>query len=92
MVLVRILFFILFTVLTFTLIASASAQPPIIIPPLPPILSKLTITPAEIERGDNVTIGLDIENIDSQSFTYIVTMKIENVNDPPPTCLLITSP
>ena len=54
-------------------------------PPLPPILSDLTITPPELERGDNVTISLDIENIDSQSFTYIVTMHIENVNDPPPT-------
>lgn len=53
--------------------------------PLPPILSDLTITPDEVERGDNVTIGLDIENIDSQSFTYIVTMHIENVNDPPTT-------
>jgi len=60
----------------FILVASASAQPPIPIPPLPPILSNLTITPPEIERGDNVTIGLDIENIDSQPFTYIVTMKI----------------
>jgi beta-lactamase superfamily II metal-dependent hydrolase len=54
-------------------------------PPPPPIISNLSITPPEIERGENVTIGLDIENIDSQSFTYIVTMKIENVNDPPPT-------
>lgn len=45
-------------------------------PPLPPLLSNLTATPTEIERGDNVTISLDIENIDSQSFTYIVTMKI----------------
>ena len=60
-------------------------HPEIPTPPLPPILSNLTITPEEIERGDNVTIGLDIENIDSQSFTYIVTMQIENVNDPPPT-------
>ena len=46
------------------------------LPPLPPILSYLTITPAEIESGDVVTIGLDIENIDSQPFTYIVTMHI----------------
>ena len=29
-----------------------------------------------IESGDEVTIGLDIENIDSQSFTYTVTMQI----------------
>jgi predicted amidohydrolase YtcJ len=46
------------------------------LPPLPPILSNLTITPAEIESGDEVTIGIDIENNDSQSFTYIVTMQI----------------
>jgi len=59
-------------------------MPTIIIPPLPPILSNLTITPDEVERGDNVTIGFDIENIDSQSFTYIVTMRIENVESPPP--------
>jgi len=70
-------------VLMFILVASASAQPPT--PPAPPTLSNLTITPPEIERGDNVTIGFDIENIDSQSFTYIVNMHIENVNDPPPT-------
>ena len=36
-------------VLMFTLVASASAQPP--------ICSNLTITPAEIELGDNVTIS-----------------------------------
>jgi len=46
------------------------------LPPLPPIISNLAITPAEIESGNDVTIGLDIENIDSQSFTYIVTMQI----------------
>jgi hypothetical protein len=46
------------------------------LPPLPPILSNLAITPAELESGGEVTIGLDIENIDSQSFTYIVTMQI----------------
>ena len=46
------------------------------IPPLPPILSNLAIAPADVERGDEVTISLDIENIDSQSFTYIVTMQI----------------
>ena len=75
MVPVRILF-IFFTVLAFTLIASASAQPPIPTPPLPPFLSDLTITPSELELGDSVTIGLDIQNSDSQSFTYIVTMQI----------------
>ncbi|GAH82380.1 unnamed protein product, partial [marine sediment metagenome] len=55
------------------------------LPPIPPILSNLTVTPSELERGDNVTISLDIENIDNQSFTYIVTMHIENVNEPPST-------
>ena len=84
MVLVRILFFILFTVLTFTLIASASAQPPIPTPPLPPIFTDLNITPAEVERGDNVTVSFDIMNTDSQSITYGVTMWIENAAFPPP--------
>ncbi len=46
------------------------------LPPLPPLLSNLAITPVELESGGEVTIGLDIENIDSQSFTYIVTMQI----------------
>ena len=50
-----------------------------IVPTLPPILSDLTITPAEIELGEEVTIGFNIENIDSQSFTYIVTMKIGEI-------------
>lgn len=53
-----------------------AGMPAIIVPPLPPILSNLTITPAELEPGDNVTMSLDIRNIDSQSFTYIVTMQI----------------
>ena len=48
----------------------------IIIPPLPPILDNLIITPSELELGEDVTIGFDIENIDSQSITYIVTMQI----------------
>jgi len=60
-------------VLMFILVASASAQPPI---PLPPFLSNLTITPAEIERGDDVTISLDIMNPNNQTFAYIVTMEI----------------
>jgi hypothetical protein len=60
-------------------------HPEIPTPPLPPILSNLTITPEEIERGDNVTISFDIENYGSQSQTYGVDMHIENVNDPPPT-------
>jgi len=58
--------------------------PEIIVPPLPPFLSDLTITPEEIERGDNVTISFDIMNTDSQSITYGVTMWIENAAFPPP--------
>ena len=45
-------------------------------PPLPPVLSDLTVTPAEIGLGTNVTISLNIMNLDSQSFTYMVTMQI----------------
>jgi len=52
-------------------------------PPVPPFLDNLTVTPSEIELGDNVTISVDIMNIDSQ--TYAVDIHIENVNDPPPT-------
>ena len=48
----------------------------ILAPPLPPFLSDLTITPTELERGDNVTISLDIMNPNNRSITYIVTMKI----------------
>ena len=48
----------------------------IIIPPLPPFLSDLTVTPSELEQGDDVTISLDIMNPNNQSITYIVTMKI----------------
>ncbi|MBA7609333.1 hypothetical protein ES703_16524 [subsurface metagenome] len=51
---------------------------------LPPILSDLSITPSDVELGDNVTIGFDIENIDNQSFIYMVIMHIENVAFPPP--------
>ncbi len=71
-------------VLMFILVASASAQPLIPTPPLPPFFDNLTITPAEIERGDNVTISFDIMNTDSQSITYGVTMWIENAAFPPP--------
>ena len=53
------------------------SSPPLIIPSLPPILSNLTITPEEIELGEEVTISVLVENIDSQSITYIVTMQIE---------------
>ena len=71
-------------VLMFILVASASAQPPIPTPPLPPFFDNLTITPAEIEPGDNVTISIDIRNTDSQSITRGVTMWIENAAFPPP--------
>ena len=79
MVLVRILFFILFTILTFTLITGASAQLTIPTPPLPPFLDNLTVIPPEIERGDNVTIGLDIMNPNNRSITYIVTIRVEGI-------------
>ena len=71
-------------VLMFILIVSASAQPPIPTPPLPPFFDNLNITPAKIERGDNVTISFDIMNTDSQSITRGVTMWIENAAFPPP--------
>ena len=52
----------------------------VIIPtPVPPYLSNLTVTPTEIEIGDNVTISLDIRNMGNQSFTYIVTMRIDEL-------------
>jgi len=47
-----------------------------IIPPLQPILSDLTITPEEIEPGQEVTISISIENIDDQALTYTITMQI----------------
>ena len=82
---VRVLFFfILFAVSTFTFIESAIAQPPFPTPPLPPYFSNLTVTPSQIEIGDNVTISIDIRNTDSQSITYGVTMWIENAAFPPP--------
>jgi len=52
---------------------------PIPVPPLPPYLSNLTVTPTEIEIGDNVTISLDIRDMHNQSFTYIVTMQIDEL-------------
>jgi len=48
-------------------------------PPLPPILSDLTITPAEIEIGYTVTVRFDIENIDSQAFVYTVATQVGNL-------------
>jgi hypothetical protein len=53
--------------------------PPLPTPPLPPFLSDLTVTPSELERGDNVTIGLDIMNPNNQSITYIVTIRVEGI-------------
>ena len=53
---------------------------PIPVPPRPPYLSNLTVTPAEIELGDDVTISFDIRNMDSQSIDYGVDIHIENVN------------
>ena len=58
-----------------TVTEETEPEPPIV-PPLPPILSDLIITPEEIELGEEVTISLLVENIDSQSITYIVTMRI----------------
>jgi len=79
---VRVLFFILFTVSTFTLIESVSAQPPIPTPPLPPIFTDLTITPAEIEPGNEVTISFTITNSDNQTFNYTAIMQIGELNFP----------
>jgi len=81
-ILVRILFFILFTVLTFAIIASVSAQPPIPTPPLPPIFTNLTITPEETEPGNEVTISFTITNSDNQTFTYTAIMQIGELNFP----------
>ncbi len=50
-----------------------------IIPPLPPILSNLTVAPEEIEIGDEITISLDIKNVDNQSIEYIVTIQISEL-------------
>jgi len=69
-------------VLMFILVASASAQPPIPTPPLPPIFTDLNITPAEIEPGNEVTISFTITNSDNQTFTYTVIMQIGELNFP----------
>jgi hypothetical protein len=53
--------------------------PPLPTPPLPPFLSDLTVTPSEIELGDNVTIGLDVMNPNNRSITYIVTIRVEGI-------------
>ena len=80
MVPVTLFFLLLFTFSTFTLIASANAQPPIPTPPLPPIFTYLNITPAEIEPGNEVTITFTITSSDNQSFTYTVSMQIGELN------------
>jgi len=76
---VRTLAFILFTVLTFTLIASASAQPPIPTPPLPPIFTDFNITPEEIELGDYLIISFVIENTNNRSITWMSTNRIGDI-------------
>jgi hypothetical protein len=53
--------------------------PPLPTPSLPPFLSDLTVTPSELERGDNVTISLDIMNPNNQSIIYIVTIRVEGI-------------
>ena len=58
------------------LIEVREMPPPPIIPPLPPVLSNLVITPTIVELGDEVTISFDIENIDSQQITHKVTMQV----------------
>ena len=69
-------------VLMFILVASASAQPSIPTPPLPPIFIDLNITPSEIEPGNEVTISFTITNIDNQTFTYTVIMQVGELNFP----------
>ncbi len=63
-------------VLVFTLIASASAQPPIPTPPLPPIFTDFNITPEEIELGDYIIISFVIENTNNRSITWMSTNRI----------------
>ncbi len=45
-------------------------------PPLPPFLSDLTITPEELELGDEVTISLDIMNPNDGAISYGFEMQI----------------
>ena len=61
------------------IVASASAQPPIPIPPLPPIFSDFSITPTEIMLGDYVIISFVIENINNQSITWMSTNRIGDI-------------
>lgn len=67
---------------TVTVRETSPLPPPPPPPPLPPILDNLTITPAEIELGNNVTISFDIMNIDNQSISYMVDMQIGELTFP----------
>lgn len=53
-----------------------------LIPPEPPVLSNLVITPSEINLGDSVTISIDITNPNDQSITYLVIMQIGTLTVP----------
>jgi PKD repeat protein len=55
-------------------------MPAMPVPPLPPFLDNLVITPEVVELGGYVTISFDIRNMDSQPIEYGVDIYIENVN------------
>jgi len=76
---IRTLAIILFTVLTSLLIASASAQPSIPTPPLPPIFTDFNITPTEIELGDYLIISFVIENTNNRTITWMSTNRIGDI-------------
>ena len=51
-------------------------------PPSPParfVLSKLNISPAEVEPGEEVTITIDVKNIGGREGTYTINLLINNV-------------
>lgn len=75
----RTLAIILLTAITSTLIASASAQPPIPTPPLPPIFTDFNITPTEIELGDYLIISFVIENTNNRTITWMSTNRIGDI-------------
>ena len=64
---------------TSTLIANASAQPPIPTPPLPPIFTDFNITPTEIELGDYLIISFVIENTNNRTITWLSTNRIGDI-------------
>ena len=70
---------ILLTLVVIPVMASIPHGTPFPTPPLPRFLSDLTVTPSELELGDNVTIGLDVMNPNNRSFTYIVTIRVEGI-------------